>query len=267
MSIHKSKRQEEIRQFVYERGQATVLELCEQFKVSEATIRRDLDELAADGILNRTHGGATRVSAAIPEPPIFQRAHEYSEIKNGIGKAAAELIADGETVFLGSGSTVLAVAHYLKQRQNLTVISNSLPVINLLSNVPGVSVVVLGGLLRQSELSMIGHITRQAVAELRADKVIMGIRAVNLRQGLTNDYLPETMTDRAIVQLSSKIILVADHTKFGKVAAAFVSPITVVHTVVTDAQIAMGTVTELTRAGIRVIVTEDTESSVVYCPS
>jgi len=264
MSIRKSRRQEEIRHYVYEQGQATVAELCERFEASEATIRRDLDELAGDGVLRRTHGGAMRVGPATPEPPIFQRAHEHARCKASIGRAAAELIADGETVFLGSGSTVLAVAHHLKQRRELTVISNSLPVINLLANVPGISVVVLGGLLRQSELSMIGHITEQAVTELRADKVIMGIRAVHLKQGLTNDFLPETMTDRTIVRLSPQIILVADHTKFGQISTAFVAPITAVDTVVTDSLVATETVATLTEAGIRVIVAEEAEPSVVH---
>jgi len=264
MSLRKSRRQEEIRRFLYERGQATVAELGERLGASEATIRRDLDELAVDGVLQRMHGGAMRASPAAPEPPIFQREHEEAQSKAHIGRAAAELIADRETVFLGSGSTVLAVAHHLKQHRELTVISNSLPVINLLANVPGISVVVLGGLLRQSEMSMLGHITEQAIAELRADKVIMGIRAVHLNQGLTNDYLPETMTDRTIVKLSPKIVLVADHTKFGQISTAYVAPVTVVHTVVTDSQIATEVVEGLTAAGIRVIVAGETESIVVH---
>lgn len=254
MSIRKSRRQEEIRQFVYERGHVTVAELCEQLETSEATIRRDLDELSTEGVLYRTHGGAIRVSPATPEPPIVQRTHEQTEAKDLIANAAAELIADGETVFLGSGSTVLAVAHHLKQMRNLTVISNSLPVIDLLADAPDITLVVLGGLLRKSERSMIGHLTEQAMAELRADKVIMGIRAVDLEQGLTNDYLPETKTDRAIVKLSSRVILVADHTKFGRVSTAFVAPLSVVDTVLTDPGIAPEIVQKLTEAGIYVIV-------------
>jgi DeoR/GlpR family transcriptional regulator of sugar metabolism len=256
MSIHKTKRQEQIRRMVIDRGEATVTELCEAFDVSEATVRRDLDELASDGMLRRVHGGAERLTPETPEPPIFHRAHEYPHLKDNIGKAAAELVADGETVFLGSGSTVLAVAQHLKSRRSLTVITNSLPVINLLANGPNISLIVPGGLLRHSEQSLIGHITEQAIKELRADKVIMGIRAVHIERGLTNEYLPETMTDRAIVRLSNEIILVADHTKFNKVAAALVAPITVVQTVVTDSQISPEKVRELRRIGIDVVVAE-----------
>jgi DeoR/GlpR family transcriptional regulator of sugar metabolism len=252
----KSERQEKIHQLVQQTGQVTVAELCAQFEISEATARRDLEELATRGVLHRTHGGAIRPEPGGSQPPVLQRMSEQAEAKDRIGKAASELIADGETVFIGSGSTTLAVARHLRQRRGLTVISNSLPVINLLADDPNVTLIILGGLLRQSEQSMIGHITEQALTELRADKVILGMYAVHLEQGLTNDCLPETMTDRAIVRLSAQVILVADHTKFGQVAPAFVAPLSVVDAVVTDAGIAPEIVNALDEIGLRVIVAE-----------
>ena len=252
----KSERQEKIRQLVQQAGQVTIAELCAQFEVSEATARRDLEELANRRVVHRTHGGAIRLEANVSEPPILQRVQQQAETKDLIGKAAAELIGDGETVFLGSGSTTLAVARHLKHRRGLSVISNSLPIINLLADAPDLTLIILGGLLRHSEQSMIGHLTEQALTQLRADKVILGMRAVHLEQGLTNDYLPETMTDRAIVQLSARVILVADHTKFGQVAPAFVAPITAVDTIVTNSGIAPETVAGLGKIGIHVIVAE-----------
>jgi len=252
--MSKTERIEKIRQLVHETGGVSVTELCAHFSVSEATIRRDLEELGAGGIVQRVHGGAIRLKSPAPEPPILQRTHDQAEFKDQIGRAAAELIGEGETVFLGSGSTVLAAAKYLKGRHNLTVISNSLPVINLLADAQDITVIALGGLLRQSELSLIGHIAEHSLAELRADKVVMGIRAVHLEHGLTNDYLPETMTDRAVVKLSSKVILVADHTKFGRTAPAFVAPLLAVDTLVTDSGVALEVFQGLTDAGIRVIV-------------
>ncbi len=254
--MNKAARQEQIRQIVYRNGRVSVAELCEQFSVSEATVRRDLEEMDAEEVLQRVHGGAVRPESATPEAPICQRTHEQAEAKEQIGRAAAALIADGETVFLGSGSTVLAVAQHLKGRSELTVITNSLPVVNLLAEAPDLTVVVLGGLLRPSELSLIGHITEQALAELRADKVVMGIRAVHLEHGLTNDYLPETMTDRAIVRLADRLILVADHTKFGRTAPAFVASLSAVDTVVTDAGVEPVVVEALRSAGIRVVVAD-----------
>src|SRR5205085_854636 len=102
--------------------------------------------------------------------------------------------------FLGSGTTVLEVARNLNNCERLTVITNSLPVMNMLSDKPGVNLIGLGGVFRPEELSFIGHITIQALAELRVDKVVMGIRAMDSDEGLTNDYVPETMTARAILE-------------------------------------------------------------------
>jgi DeoR/GlpR family transcriptional regulator of sugar metabolism len=109
-------------------------------------------------------------------------------------------------------------------------------------------------LLRPSELSLIGHITEQSLAELRADKVFMGIQAIHPEHGLANDYLPETLTDRAIVRMSDHVIVVADHTKVGRTAAVLVAPISAVDTLVTDSGAAPEVLQSLTGAGLRVIV-------------
>jgi DeoR/GlpR family transcriptional regulator of sugar metabolism len=135
----------------------------------------------------------------------------------------------------------------------LTVITNSLLVVNTLVDRPMVTVIALGGLLRRSEFSFIGHITEQSLSEVRADRVFIGIHALSLEQGLTNDYLPETMTDRAILRNGREIVLVADHTKIGRVSTAFVAPLTGIHILVTDSLTPQEFITALTTQGIRVI--------------
>lgn len=124
---------------------------------------------------------------------------------------------------------------------------------NLIDN-PGIAVIALGGQFRRSELSMIGHITDQALAELRTDKVIIGIHAISAEEGLTNRYLPETQTDRHILQTGRNVIIVADHTKCGRVSAAFVAPLSVVDTLVTDREASEEFVETLTRQGVSVIL-------------
>ncbi|MCX7608787.1 MAG: DeoR/GlpR transcriptional regulator, partial [Anaerolineales bacterium] len=116
------------------------------------------------------------------------------------------------------------------------------------------TLISLGGHLRESELSFIGHITEQALQEVRADKVLLGIRAISLEHGLTNDYLPETMTDRAILRVGREIILLADHTKFGRVATAWLASLEQIHTIITDSETPAGFVEELEQRGVRVIV-------------
>lgn len=246
-------RQNQILQILARNQRISVAEVCELFDISEATARRDLEALAEQGKLQRVHGGAIALSEAPPEAPILQREREQAAEKIRIGLAAAALVQDGETVFLGSGSTVLEAARALRTR-SLTVITNSLPVINLLAGLENIQVICLGGMLRDSELSFIGHITEQALAEVRADKVLLGIRAVSLEHGLTNDYLPETMTDRAILQAGREVILLADHTKFGRVAAARLAPLESVHTLVTDSETPPDFLDAARERGLRVLV-------------
>jgi DeoR/GlpR family transcriptional regulator of sugar metabolism len=253
----REERKRKISQFIEENKRATVTELSELFGVSESTIRRDLEVLDEQGVIQRAHGGAVVVERAAPEPPIIQRIVENEEEKKKIGRAAAQLVRDGETVFLGSGTTTLEVARNLVDKSNLTVITNALNIANLFAGNPNITVIVVGGLLRHSELSMIGHITEQVLKELRADKVIMGMRAISIEEGLTNDYLPETMTDRAIIQFAPEVILVADHSKFDKVSTALVAPITSVNKMVTDVDTPTQIVADLRAMGIDVIIAPD----------
>ena len=205
------------------------------------------------GWIQRTHGGAVRIERAAKEPPMFQRIKEGQAEKIRIGAAAASLIKDGETIFLGSGTTVLEIAHQLPFDIHLTVITNSLPVINELVNHPNIELIVLGGMLRPTELSMVGHIAEHDVREFRADKVFMGMRAIDAHHGFTNDYLPETMTDRAILSIAPQVIVVADHTKFGKVSSVLVGQITIADVIITDDFGPTDYLNELTEIGIEVV--------------
>jgi len=249
-------RHQQILDFVLDNRQATVAQLSQLVDVSETTIRRDLDKLQSMGQVRRVHGGAIALKLADPEPPALQRMDENAEAKKGIGMAAASLIQNGETVFLGSGTTTLQVASSLPDDGSLTVVTNSLTILNALAGRPNVTLIVLGGLFRYSELSMIGHITERAMEELRADKVIMGIRALNSRDGLTNDSLSEAMTDRAIVNLGRQVIVVADHTKFGRVSTVLVAPISAVDVIVTDSQAPADELQTIRSAGVEVIIAD-----------
>jgi len=252
-TISSLERQNQILQFVLRSQRISIMEVCENFSVSAATARRDLETLASKGKVQRVHGGAIALTQAPPEQPILQRQDEQAQEKLRIGQAAAALVHDGETVFLGSGTTVLEVARALQTRPSLTVITNSLPVVNALAGAEGITVICLGGMLRDSELSFIGHITEQTLAEVRADKVFIGTRAISLEHGLTHEYLPETMTDRAILKAGKEIIVVADHTKFGRAAAVLLAPLDSVHTVVTNGQTPQDFVDAVQEKGIRLI--------------
>jgi DeoR/GlpR family transcriptional regulator of sugar metabolism len=249
----KLERQKFIRQTVEENNRVTVPELSERFGVSEATIRRDLEELSSQGLIRRTHGGAVRVEPAAEESPMLQRISEQHAEKQRIGRYAASLIQEGETIFLGSGTTVLEIANHIPVDKRLTVITNSLPVVNQLARHPKVELIVIGGMLRQSELSMVGHVAEEAIKEFRADKVFMGMHAIDAHHGFTNDYLPEVRTDRAILEISSNVIVVADHSKFGLLSSNLVAPVTAAMTIITDDGVHPGSNQALEELGLQVI--------------
>lgn len=247
-------RQRQILSLLTRQGRLSVAEIVEHFSISEATARRDLETLASKGQVQRVHGGVIAVGQAPPELPILDRENEQADEKSRIGRAAAALVADKETVFLGSGTTVLEVARNLRDRKQLTVITNSLPVLNMLAGLKEITVISLGGMLRESELSFIGHITEQALSEVRVDKVFMGTRGVSLEHGLTNEYLQETLTDRAILKIGRQVVIVADYSKVNRVATAFLAPLDRMQTFVTDSNVDKKFVQALKKQGIQIVI-------------
>ena len=247
-------RQKQILSLLSQQGRLSVSEIVTQFSISEATARRDLETLAAKGKAQRVHGGVIAVEQAPPESPILEREKEQAEEKARIGRAAASMVGNHETVFLGSGTTVLEIARNLRDHRDLTVITNSLPVLNMLAGRKEITVVSLGGMLRESELSFIGHITEQALVEVHADKVFMGTRGISLEHGLTNDYLQETLTDRAILKSGREVIIVADHTKVNRVATVLLAPLSQMNMLVSDSKADKKFVQALRRQNIQVMI-------------
>ena len=258
MAVHlKEERLRVILDAIQSSGRVTVSELSRDLDVSPVTVRRDLHDLATQGLVQRAHGGALpALASAAPEPPVLLRMSDNASDKARIGRAAAALIPDNSSVFIGSGTTTVQVARHLITRRNLTVVTNALNVAFELATTEGITVVVAGGLMRSSELSLIGHIAEQSLREVRVDRVVIGIPAVSLEAGLTNEYLPEVMTDRHIIDMAPELIVVADHTKFGKVASAFIAPVARIKTLVTDPHADPETLARLRQLGIRVVVAE-----------
>jgi DeoR/GlpR family transcriptional regulator of sugar metabolism len=250
-----------ILQMIQDQQKMSIIDLSNQLGVSEITIRRDLKDLVDRGMVHRIYGGAIIAQSNPIDSPILQRLNEDKEIKEKIGQAAAALVQDGETVFIGSGSTTAYVARQLVNKRGITVITNALNVGMELANSEGVTVVVVGGMLRPSELSLIGHIADQALRELRVDKVIMGIQAISMHAGLSNDYLPEVMTDRAIFTMAQEVILVADNTKFEKVETGYVAPVNRIKTLITDHKTDPNVLRQIRDLGINVILTGEDNSN------
>lgn len=251
-------RQESIVTFLSEERESSVTEMTRRFQVSEATIRRDLSELEEMGKLTRTFGGARFVESSGSEPPIYSRMTSDTPEKELIGRAAASLISDGETIFISSGTTAFQAAKYLSSRKGITVITNSLPVIDFLSRKNDVMLIALGGVLRHKEQSLIGPATENMLADYRADKAILGVRAIHSEQGLTNDALQETQVDRRVFDIAQEVIVVADHSKYGNIAPHFLAPLKSVDYLVSDS-IPEGEYQVLSEMGIKVVIPQPTE--------
>jgi len=245
-----------ILQHLESEGSVSVADLSRKLSVSEATIRRDLDALHEEKKLKRVHGGAIFADHLENELPVKKRISQFETEKQTIASEASKLINHGDTIFLGSGTTTLEIAKLIKDRTDLTVVTNSLLVAHLIGIYGKADLIFVGGFLRREELSFIGHITEQALGEINVDKIILGIPAIDVREGLSNDYLPEVMTDRTIINLCPELIIVADHTKFGKTASAFLAPINRISKLITDSNTDPHILEQLRSNGITVLIAD-----------
>jgi DeoR/GlpR family transcriptional regulator of sugar metabolism len=230
-------------------GRASVPQLATALGVTASTIRRDLDRLAREGRVVRTYGGAALSDGLT----LRSRADPRQDAKRAIARAAADLVEDGSTVVIGSGSTALAFAREIAGRR-LTVITNALDVANVLLDRDGIELIVLGGVVRPRMHSMLGHLADLATGELRADLLVMGIGAIGVEQGLMNDSVPEILTDRALRRMARSVVVLADASKFELVAPGFVFGLEEVDVLVTDDGVSPLMLEAVRAAGVRVVV-------------
>jgi DeoR/GlpR family transcriptional regulator of sugar metabolism len=232
-------------------GQATVAELAELTGASEMTIRRDLEILAEQGVLERYRGGARSLLLRGEEPPFALREHEGLEAKQRIAAAVAGLIADGESVVLDSGTTCLEVARALVHRR-LTVMPLSLHAANALVGAPQVRLLLPGGEPRPGELALTGPLTEASLAALRFDTAIIGCCGLNAANGLTAYDLADAAIKRAAIASAHRVIAVADAAKFARTALVFVTPVSALSAVVTEDTAPAAQTDALEAAGVEV---------------
>ncbi len=227
-------RRHRILELIEKQGTVKVAQLCREFGVSDMTIRRDLAELERAGLVRRVYGGAISARGRSYEPPFLTRSEKHREEKERIGLAASALIRDGDSIALDVGTTTLEIAKHLKDKQNLTVITNNLHIVSMLAHQPGIRLIVSGGILRPGELSLIGHLAEYAFQQFYVDKLFLGIGGIHFEAGLTEFNLEDALVKRYMLKTAKECILVADASKFGQVAFAHVAPISAVHKIVTD---------------------------------
>jgi DeoR family transcriptional regulator, fructose operon transcriptional repressor len=233
-----------------------VTDLSASLEVSEVTIRKDLQELEQLSLLKRVHGGAISTHRTKWNPSLENRLEAQSDSKLAIAKAAIELIHDGDTIILDAGTTTLALARYLRgRRRNLTIITNSLPVMAELSN-SDYDLVALGGMFRQHSLAMIGPLTVANLSKLHADIAFVGATAASLERGLCTPNIIEAETKAAMVQAASDRVALIDYSKMGQASLAPFASWAEIHSLITDDTLDGKTLTYLQNQQVKVIVAQ-----------
>lgn len=230
-------RHEAVVALVRRQGSATVTRLAAELEVSEATIRRDLELLAAAGAVRRVRGGACDVRGSIrPEAdprPFADVAGTASAAKRRVAVRAAACIQDGDVIALDIGTTVAALCPLLEHR-SLTVVTASLAVVNALADAPDVDVVVLGGLLRPNYRSLVGTLTESALRQVRVDRAFLGTSGIRADGTVLDSTPSEVGIKRGLLGIASRAYLLADHTKLPGTGFLEVAPLTAFTALVTD---------------------------------
>jgi len=259
MSARQQHRSERILKLLLQKGSVTVEELIESLEASAPSIRRDLTRLETRGLIKRTHGGASLVQELLYEPfrydTAFQtREHRLVKEKRHIGVAAAELVAENETIGLTAGTTATWVARSLRHRKNITVVTNGVNIGMELCNMPGLKVHLTGGYVHWPwSFSLVGAAAINFLGEMFLDKLFLSVSGIDADKGATTNESDEALTFRAMAKHAKQVIVVADSSKLGVVTPSLICPIEDVDVLVTDGGASDQAILGFTEHGINVI--------------
>jgi len=234
-------------------GRVDVMALSRQLDVTPETVRRDLTTLERRGLLRRVHGGAIPVERLGAEPGLADREGRYAQQKDRIAKLAVDELPDGGSIILDAGTTTARLAELLPTDRELTVVTHSLPIAMILASRPGITLHLIGGLVRWRTLAAVGGWARQAIAEIHADVTFLGTNGLTVEHGLTTPDLAEAQVKRALVDAARRTVVLADHSKIGRTDFALVAPIDRVDTLITDSEVDPELADELEAAGLSVV--------------
>lgn len=211
-----------------------VSELSALFKVSEETIRRDLDKLDKDGLATKSYGGAILNENTSFDMPFNIRKKRNMKGKQMIADIVGSLVQDGEHIILDPSTTAVAIVKNLKTRKRLTVITNSIEVLVELSDVSGWDVISTGGTLRENYLALVGPKAVEGIGSFNADKVILSCKGIDLEKGITDANEMFSQVKQMMLKSAKQRILAVDYTKFNNVAFSHICELTAIDMVVTD---------------------------------
>ncbi|HEX5332464.1 MAG TPA: DeoR/GlpR family DNA-binding transcription regulator [Cellulomonas sp.] len=234
-------------------GRVDVSALARELDVTPETVRRDLSVLERHGLVRRVHGGAIPVERLGFEPGLADREGLLSVEKELIAKAALDELPDGGSIIIDAGTTTVRLAEMLPTDRELIVVTHALPVATVLATRPGVTLHLVGGTVRGRTLAAVGSWALRDLADIQADVAFLGTNGLTVEHGLTTPDLAEAEVKRALVTAARRVVVLADHTKIGRVDFAYVAPLSDVDTVITDTGVAPELVEEIEAAGPRVV--------------
>jgi len=237
-------------------GQVNVNELSESLGVTGVTIRNDLAQLEKKRVLIRARGGAIKLEQNIADEdyPFSDKQKKHLLEKREIGKKAAELIEENNTIIIDSGSTTYELAKNLKKFNDLTVITNALNVATILAEYNNINVIVPGGMLKKNSISLVGILAEKGFKDYFCDKLFLGVDGFDLDFGISTPNPEEAHLNQIMIEISKEVIVVTDSSKFQRRGFAFIAPVHKINTVVTDKGISPENKSKLENMGVNVIV-------------
>ncbi len=238
-----------------------ISDISRDLNVTRETIRKDLYEMEERGLIRKVHGGAILNKAKFETKYITRKSTNEIE-KRSIAKRAADLVEDGDTIYVDYGTTALFFAQEILSKKDLTILTNSLPIANELVDYSEFEVIIIGGNVRKNEKSLFGPIAYRNIEKLYVDKGFFGIGSIEISAGYTNVHMGEAEVSRLMMNNSQKTIMMADYTKFKSIAMNQVASIEEVDVLVTDSNTDEEILTQLRERNKKVIIVQ-TEGSVI----
>jgi DeoR/GlpR family transcriptional regulator of sugar metabolism len=239
-------------------GAVRVADLTELLDVSDMTIRRDLEQLAAEGVARKVHGGAVLAGQAGFEPGFAVKSQLAQPAKQSIGERAAGLIRPGAAIAMSAGTTTWAMARHVASMPGITVVTNSTTVADVITTIDTgnqVGVILTGG-VRTPSSALVGPVADRTIASMHVDQLFLGVHGMDAQAGFTTPNLAEATTNRVFVASAREVIVLADSSKWGVVGLADIGPLGLAKTVITDDALPSDALRALNEAVESVLIVE-----------
>lgn len=246
-------RRDDIIQIIYDRGRVRVDELSKQFSVTTVTIRNDLDFLEKKGILHRTHGGAIIRKNVYEDPTLEEKQQLNKEEKQRIGQKAVEMIRNGDSILLDSGTTTREIARRINGIENLTIMTNAINISFELVNKNYINLMITGGTIRRESFSLVGPDAESIISNYYFDKLFLGVDGLDIKHGLTTPNPMEAQLNRLMVKRAQEVIAVTDSSKLGRHSFSYICGLESISTIITDKKISSEFEKSLQKKDIEVI--------------